>query len=66
MHLPGETKVFINDSLYLYDKDKSKCKSLRDAGHIHALGQKWIAENHDHDHKQLWFTVSGNLLIEEN
>ena len=36
VHLPGETKVFINDSLCLYDKDKSKCKSLRDAGHISA------------------------------
>ena len=35
VHLPEETKSFINESLCLYyEKLWSKCKSLRSAGHI--------------------------------
>ena len=40
VHLPGETKVFINESLCLYYKKLwSKCKSLWSAGHISAF---WV------------------------
>ena len=38
VHLPGETKVFINESLCLcYKKPWSKCKRLWSAGHISAF-----------------------------
>ena len=40
VHLPGETKVFINESLCLYYKKLwSKCKRLWSAGHISAF---WV------------------------
>ena len=40
VHLPGETKVFISESLCLYYKKLwSKWKSLRSAGHISAF---WV------------------------
>ena len=40
VHLPGETKVFINESLsFYYKKLWSKCKRLWGAGHISAF---WV------------------------
>ena len=76
VHLPGETKVFINESLCLYYKKLwSKCKSLWSAGHISAF---WVRNGslriklsngsvsiitHDCDLEKLF---PDNSLIEDN
>ena len=44
VHLLGETKVFINESLSLYYKKlRSKCKRLW-SSYFRVLGKEWIAE----------------------
>ena len=76
VHLPGETKVFINESLCFYHKKLwSKCKRLWGAGHISAF---WVRNRslktklsnepvsmitHDCDLEKLF---PGNPLIEDN
>ena len=76
VHLPGETNVFINESLCLYYKKLwSKCKSLWSAGHISAF---WVRNGslriklsngsvsiitHDCDLEKLF---PDNSLIEDN
>ena len=76
VHLPGETKVSINESLCLYYKKLwSKCKRLWSAGHVsafwvrnRALRIKLSSESvsmitHDCDLGKLF---PGNPLIENN
>ena len=76
MHLPGETKVFISESLcFYYKKFWSKCKRLWGAGQISAF---WVRKGslriklsnesmsmitHDCDLEKLF---PGNPLIEDN
>ena len=76
VHLPGETKFFINESLCLYSKRLwSNCKRLRSAGHISAF---WVRNGslriklsngsvsiitHDCDLEKLF---PDNSLIEDN
>ena len=76
VHLPEETKVFINESLCLYYKKLwSKCKRSRSVGHISAF---WVRNGslriklsngsvsittHDYDLEKLF---SDDSLIEDN